>query len=87
MKIVQVKDSPSVEPQEVPGFPVAFPVALNDYPASEAELRRQIKDSGAPLEIVERRGAAAKTVDVPDPSDASSPVGEAPLPQDEAKEA
>lgn len=55
VKVIQVKDAASVEPQTVPDVGT-FPQDLADSGASEAEWRARIKKEGLPLEIVESKG-------------------------------
>jgi hypothetical protein len=50
VKVIQVKDAPSVEPQDVPDVGT-FPMLLSDSDQTEAEWRAQIKKDGLPLEI------------------------------------
>jgi hypothetical protein len=52
VKVIQVKDAASVEPQDVPDVGT-FPQNLADTQLTEAEWRARIKKEHLPLEIVE----------------------------------
>lgn len=56
MKVIQVKDAATGEPQEVPGVGI-FPQQLAGSELTEAEWRARIKKDGLPLEIKETKDA------------------------------
>lgn len=68
MKVIQVKDPSSGDPQEVPGVGI-FPMRLNESEFTESEWRSRIKKEGLPLEIKETKDAPDAVV--PDPAAAS----------------
>jgi hypothetical protein len=55
VKVIQVKDAASAEPQEVPDVGI-FPQKLSDTTLTEAEWKARIKKDGLPLEIIDTKG-------------------------------
>jgi hypothetical protein len=55
VKVIQVKDAASSEPQEVPDVGT-FPQKLSETGLTEAEWKARIKKDGLPLEIIETKG-------------------------------
>jgi hypothetical protein len=55
VKVIQVKDAASAEPQEVPDVGI-FPQKLSDTALTEAEWKARIKKDGLPLEIIDTKG-------------------------------
>lgn len=70
MKVIQVKDAASVEPQEVPDVGT-FPMRLSDSDLTEAEWKARIKKDGLPLEVKDVRDPDV-VPDTADPADAST---------------
>lgn len=69
MKVIQVKDAPTIGPHDVPDVGT-FPMLVSDTELSEAEWRARIKKDGLPLEIVERSASRMPEADKGTPVEA-----------------